>query len=94
MSTSFSLSGSHVGDGLAPWRSRYRERLDYITDLSPQDVGTKSCPANGMLPQRRIVARFSRKGKSGASWKYRVFNHLSGRFDGPGPFVVIADPGR
>jgi hypothetical protein len=48
----------------------------YITDISLEDVGTKSCPANG-ISEWRIVARFVTEGKSDHGRKWRIFNHLS-----------------
>jgi hypothetical protein len=53
----------------------------YITDLSLQDVGTKSCPANG-ISEWRIVARFGREGKSDHARKSRIFNRLEPQLAG------------
>jgi hypothetical protein len=45
-------------------RSRFlRNSQDYIIDSSPQDVGTKSCPANGTFRRSQSLARFCGPGK-------------------------------
>ena len=81
MSTSFSLSGLclvSAGNRPAIERSRVQGNgRDYIIDLGPLDVGTKSCWASGMFERGRIVARFGSEGKPVPARKSRIFNHLS-----------------